>query len=108
MPIVIYTYIYASCTIFSDISFLWRNDRLRIGTFNVNGKMPSQDLSAWIQGTSLSKANQTSETEVKVGDNDSTAPPLASRKNTSPISLGDNNPLKWGMRLLHSPFSLLC
>ncbi|EAU84020.2 hypothetical protein CC1G_11458 [Coprinopsis cinerea okayama7 len=32
--------------------------RLRIGTFNVNGKLPSQDLSSWIQGppsTSLPK-----------------------------------------------------
>ncbi|TFK29490.1 DNase I-like protein [Coprinopsis marcescibilis] len=26
--------------------------RLRIGTFNVNGKLPSQDLSSWIQGNS--------------------------------------------------------
>ncbi|KAF9011762.1 Endonuclease/exonuclease/phosphatase [Cyathus striatus] len=24
--------------------------RIRVGTFNVNGKLPSQDLSAWIQG----------------------------------------------------------
>lgn len=29
---------------------------VRIGTFNVNGKMPSQDLSSWIQGTSSSNS----------------------------------------------------
>ncbi|KXN92908.1 Inositol polyphosphate 5-phosphatase OCRL-1 [Leucoagaricus sp. SymC.cos] len=27
---------------------------IRLGTFNVNGKMPSQDLSSWIQGTTAS------------------------------------------------------
>lgn len=27
-----------------------RRSRLRIGTFNVNGKLPSQDLSAWVRG----------------------------------------------------------
>ncbi|KAF9045408.1 DNase I-like protein [Panaeolus papilionaceus] len=27
-----------------------RRLKIRLGTFNVNGKMPSQDLSAWIQG----------------------------------------------------------
>ena len=26
--------------------------RIRIGTFNVNGKLPSQDLSSWVQGGS--------------------------------------------------------
>lgn len=26
-----------------------RARRMRLGTFNVNGKMPSQDLSAWVQ-----------------------------------------------------------
>ncbi|EKM78327.1 hypothetical protein AGABI1DRAFT_101055 [Agaricus bisporus var. burnettii JB137-S8] len=29
---------------------------LRLGTFNVNGKLPSQDLSSWIQGVSTSIA----------------------------------------------------
>ncbi|KAF9453377.1 DNase I-like protein [Macrolepiota fuliginosa MF-IS2] len=28
-----------------------RRISLRLGTFNVNGKMPSQDLSSWVQGT---------------------------------------------------------
>jgi phosphatidylinositol-bisphosphatase len=43
---------------------------LRLGTFNVNGKMPSQDLSAWIQGSTTFPFS---------------LPPL---KNLSPLSLG--------------------
>jgi phosphatidylinositol-bisphosphatase len=31
-----------------------RKISLRLGTFNVNGKLPSQDLSSWIQGISAS------------------------------------------------------
>ncbi|KAH9933096.1 DNase I-like protein [Amylocystis lapponica] len=52
--------------------------RLRLGTFNVNGKMPSQDLSAWVRGRpGLSGM----------------IPPL---KNISPLSLGEvvRNPLE--------------
>ncbi|GJE93071.1 DNase I-like protein [Phanerochaete sordida] len=32
--------------------------KLRIGTFNVNGKLPSQDLSAWVRGMSTEDANK--------------------------------------------------
>jgi phosphatidylinositol-bisphosphatase len=31
-----------------------RGVSLRLGTFNVNGKLPSQDLSSWIQGITAS------------------------------------------------------
>lgn len=47
--------------------------RLRIGTFNVNGKLPSQDLSAWVRGISIADANKY-------------IPPL---KQLSPFSIGD-------------------
>lgn len=32
--------------------------KLRIGTFNVNGKLPTQDLSAWVRGLSTTEANK--------------------------------------------------
>ncbi|KAK0486312.1 DNase I-like protein [Armillaria novae-zelandiae] len=53
---------------------------IRLGTFNVNGKEPSQDLSSWIQG------NDTNAHDLK------TIPPL---KDISPLSLGEvaRNPL---------------
>jgi hypothetical protein len=28
----------------------WVSYRLRVGTFNVNGKLPSQDLAGWVGG----------------------------------------------------------
>ncbi|KAH9474443.1 Inositol polyphosphate 5-phosphatase OCRL [Psilocybe cubensis] len=46
---------------------------IRIGTFNVNGKFPSQDLSAWIQGDRISTVS---------------LPPL---KAVSPFSLGGDS-----------------
>lgn len=53
---------------------------IRLGTFNVNGKEPSQDLSSWIQG------NDTNAHDLK------TIPPL---KDISPLSMGEvaRNPL---------------
>ncbi|KAI0943540.1 hypothetical protein AcW1_002679 [Taiwanofungus camphoratus] len=45
--------------------------RIRIGTFNVNGKLPSQDLSAWVRGRL---------------DGPELIPPL---KEISPLSLGE-------------------
>ncbi|KAF8816327.1 DNase I-like protein [Phlegmacium glaucopus] len=55
---------------------------LRIGTFNVNGKMPSQDLSAWIQG------------------NTPFSPSLPPLQDLSPMSLGGilRNPFDWTSR----------
>lgn len=47
---------------------------LRLGTFNVNGKLPSQDLSSWIQGRSML---------------DVSLPALLHSKSTLPISLED-------------------
>ena len=49
-----------------------RLNSLRLGTFNVNGKLPSQDLFAWIQGSTTFSAS---------------LPPL---KKLSPLSLGEN------------------
>ncbi|KAK0454454.1 DNase I-like protein [Armillaria borealis] len=53
---------------------------IRLGTFNVNGKAPSQDLSSWIQG------NDANVHDLK------TIPPL---KDISPLSMGEiaRNPL---------------
>ncbi|THV02214.1 DNase I-like protein [Dendrothele bispora CBS 962.96] len=52
---------------------------LRIGTFNVNGKMPSQDLSVWVRSTVNEKK-----------DFASVLPPL---NEISPFSIGENNPI---------------
>ncbi|KAF5350453.1 hypothetical protein D9756_008648 [Leucocoprinus leucothites] len=60
-----------------------RDLSLRVGTFNVNGKMPSQDLSSWIQGTmastSLSQITASSPTPFE---------DMALNKSESKISLG--------------------
>ncbi|TFK52904.1 DNase I-like protein [Heliocybe sulcata] len=50
------------------------NLRIRIGTFNVNGKLPSQDLSPWVQGG------------VDESGHSTVLPPL---QPISPFSLGD-------------------
>ncbi|KIK67887.1 hypothetical protein GYMLUDRAFT_155419 [Collybiopsis luxurians FD-317 M1] len=52
---------------------------LRLGTFNVNGKMPSQDLAAWIQGNPAV-------TQMK---STSGGGPLPAVKQISPLSLGE-------------------
>ncbi|KAI3614190.1 oculocerebrorenal syndrome of lowe [Moniliophthora roreri] len=54
---------------------------IRIGTFNVNGKMPSQDLAAWVRGSVESSSKSSS-----------TLPPL---KDISPLSMGEvaKNPI---------------
>ncbi|KDR77003.1 hypothetical protein GALMADRAFT_246188 [Galerina marginata CBS 339.88] len=62
---------------------------LRVGTFNVNGKMPSQDLSAWIQGN----ATPVQQHQVEVD-----APSLPPVKNVSPFSIRD---------LVKNPFDLI-
>ncbi|KAI9060023.1 DNase I-like protein [Trametes sanguinea] len=49
--------------------------RIRIGTFNVNGKMPSQDLSAWVRG----QTERSASASVLI-------PPL---KEISPLSMGE-------------------
>ncbi|KAJ3544105.1 hypothetical protein NMY22_g2904 [Coprinellus aureogranulatus] len=59
-----------------------RSLRLRIGTFNVNGKLPSQDLSSWIQGSEIKEAH----------------PILPPVKNMSPLSLGE---------IVRNPFDLV-
>ncbi|KAI0258569.1 Endonuclease/exonuclease/phosphatase [Gloeopeniophorella convolvens] len=55
--------------------------RIRTGTFNVNGKVPSQDLSTWLGGGPLFLSEQEDEWERLI-------PPL---KELSPLSLGDSN-----------------
>ncbi|VDB96528.1 unnamed protein product [Peniophora sp. CBMAI 1063] len=58
--------------------------RIRVGTFNVNGKLPSQDLSAWVAG------NEGPNNDAKGGDDwEKLIPPL---KELSPLSLGDGTP----------------
>lgn len=53
-----------------------------MGTFNVNGKMPSQDLSSWVGGRSsiIAKDEDNKETDGRK------LPPL---KRLSSLSLGD-------------------
>ncbi|KAF8961879.1 DNase I-like protein [Flammula alnicola] len=72
-----------------------RNLSLRLGTFNVNGKMPSQDLSAWVQ----KNVNTIKKTAVE--DESPSLPPMSK---VSPISLGEvvMNPFD---RILHNPKS---
>ncbi|KAI0061131.1 DNase I-like protein [Artomyces pyxidatus] len=53
--------------------------RVRVGTFNVNGKMPSQDLSAWIGGLSGDEQVQDEWKHL--------IPPI---KEISPLSLGES------------------
>lgn len=63
-----------------NVFLSYESDSIRLGTFNVNGKAPSQDLSSWIQG------NDTNVHDLK------TIPPL---KDISPLSMGEiaRNPL---------------
>ncbi|KZV67706.1 DNase I-like protein [Peniophora sp. CONT] len=56
--------------------------RIRVGTFNVNGKLPSQDLSAWISG----HGGPDDDTKGSEGW-DKLIPPL---QELSPLSLGDS------------------
>ncbi|KIM41337.1 hypothetical protein M413DRAFT_146739 [Hebeloma cylindrosporum] len=71
---------------------LSRNGRrrltMRLGTFNVNGKMPSQDLSAWVQAS----VNATSRSQPNT-----VTPALPPLKKISPLSLGNavQNPFNW-------------
>ena len=62
-----------------------RERRMRLGTFNVNGKMPSQDLSAWVQKS------------IERSELNTVAPALPPVKNISPLSLGEvvRNPFTW-------------
>ncbi|KAF9484055.1 DNase I-like protein [Pholiota conissans] len=57
-----------------------RKLKLRLGTFNVNGKMPSQDLSAWVQGNVNGLRSTKLEKET---------PELPPMMNISPLSLGE-------------------
>ncbi|KAJ7118421.1 DNase I-like protein [Mycena crocata] len=58
-----------------------RELRIRIGSFNVNGNLPSQDLSSWIRGTSTSTSASTTKTaEDKY---------LPSLKEVSPFSVAE-------------------
>ncbi|KAI0649768.1 Endonuclease/exonuclease/phosphatase [Trametes meyenii] len=61
--------------------------KIRVGTFNVNGKLPSQDLSAWVRG------------QLQQSPASNFIPPL---KEISPLSIGDanRNPIEDGMETL--------
>jgi len=65
--------------------------RLRLGTFNVNGKMPTQDLSAWIQGNVQEKGKSEK----------AASPSLPPVKGVSPLSMGGNNPFDWSASLIY-------
>ncbi|KAA1474554.1 DNase I-like protein [Dentipellis sp. KUC8613] len=56
--------------------------RVRVGSFNVNGKLPSQDLSSWVGWSASSSTDKQDEQAVW----DKLIPPL---KELSPLSLGD-------------------
>ncbi|KAK7021890.1 hypothetical protein VNI00_017179 [Paramarasmius palmivorus] len=60
---------------------------IRVGTFNVNGKMPSQDLAAWVRGD-----NDTGQRGTYASDKP-TLPPM---KDISPLSMGEvvKNPIE--------------
>lgn len=51
-----------------------RSLSLRIGTFNVNGKMPTQDLSSWVQGVTASTLNAPKDVESSPPPIDSPSP----------------------------------
>ena len=55
-----------------------------MGTFNVNGKMPSQDLASWVAGRS-----EKSDDNRELQDDGKSIPPL---KRLSHLSLGEINP----------------
>jgi hypothetical protein len=57
------------------------DNRIRVGTFNVNGKMPSQDLASWVGGRSVEK-NDANGKE----DGERLLPPL---RRLSSLSLGE-------------------
>ncbi|KAI0672159.1 DNase I-like protein [Trametes maxima] len=61
--------------------------KIRVGTFNVNGKLPSQDLSAWVRG------------QLQQSPAANFVPPI---KEISPLSIGDTNrnPIEDGMETL--------
>ncbi|TFY66027.1 hypothetical protein EVG20_g5062 [Dentipellis fragilis] len=56
--------------------------RVRVGSFNVNGKLPSQDLSSWVGWTPSSATDKHDEK----AEWDKLIPPM---KELSPLSLGD-------------------
>lgn len=78
-----------------------RRLKLRLGTFNVNGKFPSQDLSVWVQGQHHLEVDVEAKGEEKPPE----APPVATAgypslpqlKNISPLSMGEviRNPFDW-------------
>jgi hypothetical protein len=53
-----------------------------VGTFNVNGKMPSQDLASWVGGRAVEKNEENQESQ----DVGKVIPPL---KRLSSLSLGE-------------------
>ncbi|PPR03410.1 hypothetical protein CVT24_012705 [Panaeolus cyanescens] len=67
-------------------------DEIRIGTFNVNGKMPSQDLSAWIQGTREAPLLSTADPK---GREPTLSPPANSNKTPPSRSGMFGNPFDW-------------
>ncbi|TFK32280.1 Endonuclease/exonuclease/phosphatase [Crucibulum laeve] len=68
--------------------------KVRIGTFNVNDKLPSQDLSAWIQGLhNDATLNSGGNKEGERGDKGGGAPTIPPLARTSPLTLKG---FEWG------------
>ncbi|KAJ3779009.1 DNase I-like protein [Lentinula raphanica] len=53
---------------------------LRLGTFNVNGKLPTQDLAVWVRGTTSTRAPNEKSVQHEL---------LPAVKEVSPLSLGE-------------------
>jgi len=66
---------------------------LRLGTFNVNGQIPSQDLSSWVQGN-LNQNSTLKEPDFESKAESST--PLSPLQRISPFSI-PKNPFNWGV-----------
>lgn len=64
--------------VLENLQLMPYTSRIRIGTFNVNGKAPSQEIASWIRGSSDDE-----------GSGDGASNPLPPLDRISPISLGD-------------------
>lgn len=61
--------------------------RLRLCTFNVNGKIPTQDLSSWVQGNINGGVPDKENTESITGANEKPSPTFPPLQRISPFSV---------------------
>lgn len=76
--------------------------RIRLGTFNVNGKLPSQDLSTWLVGGLPSPSAHNNEREHPIPPFGEPSLPTLSGKSTPPSGKGEANPLRGFRASIHS------